>query len=83
MKSCEVLKTAPHQTTIIIRVMIGSIFLSEGIQKFLYPAMRGAGRFEKMGFPQPDFFATFVGVFEITCGILLLIGLITRGAALL
>ena len=61
--------------------MAGAVFLSEGIQKFIYPAMRGPGRFEKMGFPEPEFFASFVGVFEILCGLLLLAGLITRGAA--
>src|SRR6056297_2687210 len=68
--------------TIIIRLMVGAVFLSEGIQKFLYPAMRGAGRFEGMGFPAPEFFGSFVGVFEILCGILLLAGLFTRGAAI-
>lgn len=62
--------------------MVGTVFLSEGIQKFLYPAMRGPGRFEKMGFPEPEFFGYFVGSFEILCGILLLIGFATRGAAL-
>ena len=62
--------------------MVGTVFLSEGIQKFLFPAMRGVGRFEKMGFPSPDFFASFVGVFEIVCGLLILAGFLTRGAAL-
>ncbi|MDD4606000.1 MAG: hypothetical protein PHH10_06835 [Dysgonamonadaceae bacterium] len=28
--------------TIIIRLMVGAVFLSEGVQKFIYPAMRGA-----------------------------------------
>jgi len=62
--------------------MVGAVFLSEGIQKFLFPAARGIGRFEKMGFPNPDFFAHFVGAFEILCGLLLLVGLLTRAAAL-
>lgn len=75
------IKTDNADTTIIIRIMVGAVFLSEGIQKFLYPAMRGVGRFEKMGFPDPEFFASFVGIFEILCGILLLIGLISRVAA--
>ena len=67
---------------ILIRLMVGSVFLSEGMQKFLFPAMRGAGRFAKMGFPSPGFFASFVGVFEIVCGFLILIGLITRLGAI-
>ncbi|MBS3771557.1 MAG: DoxX family protein [Bacteroidales bacterium] len=73
--------TDQSKATIIIRLMVGAVFLSEGIQKFLYPAMRGAGRFEGMGFPNPELFANFVGVFEILAGMLLILGFITRGAA--
>ena len=62
--------------------MVGAVFLSEGIQKYLYPAIRGTGRFEGMGFPNPEFWGNFVGLFEILCGALLLSGLLTRGAAL-
>lgn len=78
----RIVQTNPTRTTIIIRIMTGMVFLGEGIQKFIYPAMRGAGRFEKMGFPAPEFFAPFVGSFEIVCGFLLLLGILTRGAAL-
>lgn len=76
------IQTSSSKATIIIRLMVGAVFLSEGIQKFLFPVARGVGRFEGMGFPSPEFFATFVGIFEIVCGILLLAGLFTRGAAL-
>lgn len=78
----KILNTNNSKTTILIRLMVGAVFLSEGIQKFLYPASLGSGRFEGMGFPNPGFWGNFVGVFEIFCGILLLAGLITRGAAL-
>ena len=78
----RILWTDHSKTTIIIRWMVGAVFLSEGIQKFLYPASRGVGRFVKMGFPHPEFWGQFVGIFEILCGILLIIGLCTRGAAL-
>jgi putative oxidoreductase len=78
----KILLTDGDKTTIIIRIMVGAVFLSEGIQKFLYPAMRGSGRFEGMGFPNPEFFASFVAVFEILCGFALLMGLLTRPAAL-
>ncbi len=61
--------------------MVGAVFLSEGIQKFLYPASRGVGRFESMGFPYAEFLGPFVGVFEILCGVALLAGLLTRPAA--
>lgn len=74
----KLVKTDTSRTTILIRLMVGSVFLSEGIQKFLYPAMRGPGRFEGMGFPAPEFFGNFVGVFEILAGLLILTGFFTR-----
>ncbi len=78
----KIINSDHSKTTILIRLMVGSVFLSEGIQKFLYPAARGIGRFDKMGFPNPEFLAMFVGTFEIIFGILLLIGFLTRTAAL-
>lgn len=74
--------TKPNPLYILIRIMTGTIFLSEGIQKFLYPDWLGSGRFEGMGFLAPEFFVGFVGSFEIVSGILLLIGLATYAAAL-
>jgi len=62
--------------------MVGCVFLSEGIQKFLFPAALGVGRFEKIGIPAPHFFAPFVGAVEIVCGLLLIAGLLTRLAAI-
>lgn len=62
--------------------MVGTVFLSEGIQKFLFPAIRGAGRFEKIGLPFPEFLGSFVGTFEILCGIMILLGFLTRFAAI-
>jgi uncharacterized membrane protein YphA (DoxX/SURF4 family) len=62
--------------------MVGAVFLAEGIQKFLYPAEVGAGRFAKIGIPQPELLAPFVGGVEIICGTLVLLGLLTRWAVL-
>lgn len=70
------------KTTVIIRLMVGAVFLSEGIQKFLFPAIRGAGRFEKIGLPSPQFLGALVGMFEIVCGILILLGLLSRLASI-
>ena len=78
----KALITDNSKTTIIIRLIVGAVFLSEGIQKFLFPALRGAGRFEKIGLPEPEFLGSFVGGFEILCGILILIGLLTRFASI-
>jgi putative oxidoreductase len=61
--------------------MVGVVFLSEGLQKFMFPADRGAGRFEKIGFPNPEFLGSFVGSFEVICGLLVILGLFTRLAA--
>lgn len=74
-------RTAPT-ATILIRVMVGAVFLAEGIQKFLYPVEVGAGRFARIGIPQPELLAPFVGSVEIVCGTLVLLGLFTRWAVL-
>ena len=71
----KIIQTDSSKTTIIIRLIVGAVFLSEGIQKFLFPAIRGAGRFEKIGLPSPEFLGGFVGTFEILCGALILMGL--------
>ena len=60
--------------------LVGWVFLSEGIQKFLFPAALGIGRFARIGIPAPQVMAPFVGVVEIGCGVLILIGLFTRWA---
>jgi putative oxidoreductase len=65
---------------ILIRVMVGAVFLSEGIQKFLYAEYVGAGRFTRIGIPQPELMAPLVGAVEIACGTLVLLGLFTRWA---
>jgi uncharacterized membrane protein YphA (DoxX/SURF4 family) len=66
----------------LIRLLVGAVFVSEGIQKFLFPAELGVGRFTKIGIPSPEVLAPFVGVVEIVGGLLLLLGLLTRLAAL-
>ncbi len=69
-------------SVILIRLMVGAVFLAEGIQKFLYPGEVGAGRFAKIGIPGPDVMGTFVGVVETACGTFILLGLLTRLAAI-
>jgi len=67
---------------IIPRLIVGLVFLSEGIQKFIYPELVGTGRFIKIGFSNPEFWANFTGAFEIICGLLILLGLLTRLASI-
>ena len=76
------LTSSAPAATILIRLIVGSVFLSEGIQKFLYPDALGVGRFIKIGIPHPEIMAPFVGVVEIGCGALLILGLLTRVAAM-
>jgi len=78
----KILGTNDYATTILVRLMVGVVFLSEGIQKFLFVDMRGAGRFAKIGLPEPEFLGAFVGFFEILCGTFILLGLLTRLAAI-
>src|SRR5450756_2212143 len=68
------LQISGSRAIILIRLMVGIVFLSEGIQKFLYPAELGAGRFAKIGIPSPALMGPFVGVAEIVCGTLILTG---------
>lgn len=67
--------------TLLIRAMVGLVFFFEGIQKFTDPATLGAGRFAKIGLPMPDLLGPFVGGTEIVCGSCVLLGLLTRYAA--
>ncbi len=62
---------------VLLRLMVGWVFLSEGLQKFLFPGALGAGRFAKIGIPMPHFTAPFVGVVEIVCGAMLILGVAT------
>jgi putative oxidoreductase len=76
-------RTNAPAAVILIRLAVGWIFLSEGIQKFLYPDLLGVGRFVRIGIPFPQVMGPFVGGIEIVCGALVLLGLFTRVAALL
>lgn len=75
-------RTRNEFTTFLVRLMVGAVFLSEGIQKFLFPESVGSGRFEKIGLPSPEILGPFVGTTEIIAGTLLLLGLFTRLAAI-
>lgn len=62
--------------------MLSCVFISEGIQKFLFSESLGVGRFVKIGIPLPGIMAPFVGIVEIVGGGLILLGLFTRIAAI-
>lgn len=62
----------------LVRLVPGLVFLFEGIQKFIYADTLGAGRFMRIGIPHAAFWGPFVGVVEIVCGLLLVVGLFTK-----
>ncbi len=74
----KLVKSDGPAALILIRLLVGAVFLSEGIQKFLFPDKLGSGRFGKIGIPAPGFFAYLDGVIEVICGCLVLAGLLTR-----
>jgi uncharacterized membrane protein YphA (DoxX/SURF4 family) len=74
----RLLQTTNSKPVFIIRLLVGWVFLSEGIQKFLFSDALGVGRFTRIGIPAPEIMAPFVGVVEILCGSLILAGLLVR-----
>src|SRR5665647_564363 len=68
--------------TLLCRFAAGLIFLSEGLQKYFTPGETGVARFAKIGFSNPSFWSYFTGSFEIICGLLILVGFLTRLAAI-
>ncbi len=76
--SDRIIKTSNTPAILFIRLMVGCVFLSEGIQKFLFPDVRGSGRFEAIGLPNPELLGPLVGGFEIVCGVLILAGYVVR-----
>jgi putative oxidoreductase len=79
----DLLRTRASGWVILIRLMVGlAVFFPEGIQKLIFPETLGAGRFTRIGIPFPDLMGPFVGVVEIVCGALIVVGLLTRLAAI-
>src|SRR5207247_10567211 len=74
--------TNASAATVLVRLLTGSVFLSEGIQKFLYPAELAAGRFAKIGIPAAQIMGPFIGGCEVVCAALWIIGLLIRLAAI-
>jgi len=68
---------------ILIRVIVGVVFLTEGILKFVRPGELGVGRFAHLGLPYPHLLAPFVGTVEIAAGAALILNFFSGDAALL
>lgn len=74
----NITQTTNEKALILLRFLVGYVFIMEGIQKFVYANELGVGRFLKIGIPYADFFAPFVGISEILFGLFVLVGLLTR-----
>jgi putative oxidoreductase len=82
-KWADIFHTDASGWTILVRLSVGlAVFLPEGIQKLIFPDILGAGRFARIGIPFPDVIGPFVGVVETLCGLLIIVGLLTRLAAI-
>lgn len=68
---------------ILIRVIVGLVFFTEGLLKFVLPGELGAGRFAHIGLPYPSVLAPLVGVVEIVAGAALMLGVYAGDAAFL
>jgi uncharacterized membrane protein YphA (DoxX/SURF4 family) len=79
----DIIRTEAPGWSILVRLLVGlMVFLPEGIQKLIFPDILGAGRFARIGIPFPDLMGPFVGVVETVCGTLIILGLLTRLAAI-
>jgi putative oxidoreductase len=78
----QILNTADDKKIIFIRLIVGLVFISEGIQKYLFLQVLGPAFFYEIGFRHAFFWAYFTGAFEMFCGILILFGFLTRLATI-
>lgn len=67
---------------ILIRVVVGLVFVTEGILKFVHPSELGMGRFAAIGLPFAQVLAPLVGGVEIAGGLAIVLNLFPGEAAL-
>ncbi len=67
---------------IFVRLMVGGVFLWEGIGKFHFASL-GVGRFTLLGFPMPGAMSAGIGLLESVGGACLIVGVLTRPFAIL
>ena len=65
----------------VLRVSLGAYFVPTGIGKFTNHDAY-IRRFDRWGLPEPSAFSHAIGTVETVCGLLLIVGLLVRPAAL-
>ncbi len=78
----RILDPSGPRSNLVIRLLVGLVFLPEGLKKFLFPEQWGAERFVRIGIPAPAAMAHLVGAAEIVFGLFLLLGIVTRLSAI-
>ncbi|MFP5236195.1 MAG: DoxX family protein [Acidobacteriota bacterium] len=68
---------------LLVRIVVGLVFITEGILKLIEPGALGAGRFARIGLPIPHILGPFVGIVEIISGAAVVLNLYTGEAAVL
>ena len=62
--SASLFATTAPASSILIRFLVGLVFVPEGIQKLIFPEILGAGRFATIGIPFPELMGPFAGIVE-------------------
>ena len=77
----SLLNTVDDHRSFFPRLIVGLVFLVEGIQKLLYIDLLGTSLFREIGFENYHFWTIFVSIFEIVCGLMVLTGFFVRIAS--
>jgi uncharacterized membrane protein YphA (DoxX/SURF4 family) len=71
-------RTTDGGAIVLIRLLVGGVFLVEGILKYLQPQELAAGRFAAIGIPWPQVMGPLVCAVEIIAGAMVIVGVFTR-----
>jgi putative oxidoreductase len=77
----RVLATSSSRVATVLRIAAGAVFIGFGPGKFIRHTAE-TNAFHRYGLPRPSEFAYLIGSIELVCGLLLVLGLLVRPAAL-